>query len=92
MSREPQRWTQKWRPWAYYIVSELGDLFGILIGLVLALVILAFVVSFAWALVQDLRTDEPLDCSTWSPGKVAENPHDMACEGQWEDQLNELNL
>jgi hypothetical protein len=74
MSREPRRWAQRWRPWASWALNELGDLFGILIGLPLALVILALVVSFVWAVVHDWRTDEPLDCSTWSPREGGREP------------------
>jgi hypothetical protein len=51
------------------------------------LVVLALVVGFGWALIQDWRTDEPLNCADWTPGKVAESPHDLACEVQFEDQL-----
>lgn len=90
MSQEPRRRARKWRPWASYLLNEFGDLFGILLGLAVALVVLALVVSYLWALVQDFRNDEPVGCSNWSPGKVAESPHDAACEAQWEDQLEGL--
>jgi len=58
---------------------------------VLVLVAIVLVLGYVGALIEDWHSGSPEDRSDWSPGKVAESPHDQACEAQWDDQLNELN-
>jgi len=87
MSRE----SPPWRQWAGRALTGLWGLFAFLMGALLVLVVLGLIVGYVAAVVEDLRSDSPEDCSDWRPGKVAESPYDLACEGQWDDQLNELN-
>jgi hypothetical protein len=62
------------------VLSGFWATVSFLMGAALILFVLALVVSYLVTLVQDIRTDEPLDCSKWAPGKMAESPHDLACE------------
>ena len=87
MSRE----SPPWRQWARYATRQLWELVGCLMGVLLVLVALAFIVRYVVAVVEDFRSDTPVDCSNWSPGRMPESPHDLACQDQWDDQLNELN-
>jgi hypothetical protein len=87
MSREQPPWRQR----AADFLSSLGEAVGCLFVGFLILVGLALVVDYVVAVVKDFRSDAPLDWSDWSLGKMAESPHDLACEAQWDDQLNELN-
>jgi hypothetical protein len=87
MSRE----SLPWRHRANDVLWQLGEVVGCLFVGLLVLFALALVVRYVVAVVEDFRSDPPMDCSDWSPGKMAESPHDLACEAQWDDQLNELN-
>jgi hypothetical protein len=80
-----------WRRRVSDALSQLGEVVGCLFVGLLILVALALVVRYVVAVVEDFRSDSPEDCSNWSPGKMAESPHDLACEAQWDDQLNEPN-
>src|SRR5829696_6268193 len=72
------------------LVAARGVVGCLFVGL-LVLFALALAVRYVVAVVRGLSLRPPMDCSDWSPGKMAESPHDLACEAQWDDQLNELN-
>jgi hypothetical protein len=87
MSRE----SLPWRHRASDVLSQLGESSDASLWAYWSCSLLLSPCAMWSQLSEDFRSDPPMDCSDWSPGKMAESPHDLACEAQWDDQLNELN-